>query len=460
MSQRPSPSQVAEPGGREPPERRGVRTFAWIWLGQVVSLFGSSLTGFGVGVWVYQQTGSVTQFALLGLFAVLPITLLSPLAGALVDRWDRRRTLIASDSVAALGTLFILTMSLAGRLEVWHLYLANLVAALAGAFQYPAFTATTTLLIPKRHLARASGLQQVGAAAGTVFAPLAGGLLLARFGLEVLVSIDLATFAVAMAVLAVVRIPRPPVSAAGREGSGSLWREAAYGWSYIRKRPGLVALLALFAVFNFGSGIVQVLVTPLVLSFATAAVLGQVLTFGAVGPLLGSALMGVWGGPRRKVTGILVFLGLAGSILLLGSLEPSAPLVAAAVFGFLFCLPVVTASSQAIWQVKVDPDVQGRVFAIRRMIAATAMPVAFAIGGPLADYVFEPLMAPGGALAGTVGRLIGVGPGRGIGLMIALMGVMILASLAVAARNPRLRRLEDEIPDAVGDQPAPVSPPG
>ncbi len=429
-------------------EGRGVATFGVMLAGQAVSMFGSAMTGFALGVWVYQTTGSVTQFALISMFVMLPATLLSPLAGALVDRWDRRATLIASALVASLGAGLVLAVVSLAQLAVWQVYAANLLGSLAAAFQLPAWSATTTLLVPRRHLARASGLQQAAASVGTVLAPLFGGVLLSTVGLKAILITDLVTFGVAVVSLLMVHVPRPPASAAGQRGRGTLLAEAAVGWHYIREHPGLLALLLTFAVFNFSSGVVQVLVTPLVLSFASATVLGKVLTVGALGPLVGGALMGAWGGPRRRIHGILGALMLAGSVLLLGGLEPNAPLVAMAIFAYLVCFPVMVGCSQAIWQSKVEPDLQGRVFAVRRMIAVGAMPLAFALTGPLADHVFEPLLAPGGALVGTVGRLIGVGPGRGIGLMIVLMGLVVLATSVVAWRYPRLRAVEDEVPDA------------
>lgn len=431
-------------------EGRRLTIFGVILTGQVVSLFGSALSGFAVGVWVYQKTGSVTQFGLISLFVVLPGTLLSPLAGALVDRWDRRWTLILSDAVAALGTVVILAMVSLDRLAVWHVYVASLLSSTAGAFQFPASGAVTTVLVPKRHLARASGIQQTAAGIGTILAPLLGGVLLATVGLRVILVADLVSFVFAVVALLAVRIPRPAESAVGAAArGGSILRQAQFGWLYIRQRPGLLALLLVFAVLNFGTGVVQVLITPLVLSFGSVEVLGKVLTVGSAGSLVGGALISAWGGPRRKVHGIFASLLVAGLVLLLGGLEPNAPLVSGAVFVYLLAFPVTVACSQAIWQVKVEPDIQGRVFAMRRMIAVSAMPVAFAVTGPLADHVFEPLMAPGGALAGTVGRVLGVGAGRGVGLMIMLMGLLILATVVVAWRNRRLRDLETEIPDAV-----------
>lgn len=436
----------------------GMRTFLVVWLGQVVSLLGSGLTGFALGVRVYQETGSVTRFALIAFFTVLPGLLISPLAGALVDRWDRRLTLIFSDCLAAASTLGLLLLVWGGgmgRLEMWHVYGLMAVGSVANAFQWPAFTAATTLLVPKRHLGRASGLSQMGVALAQIVAPFAGGLLVTSIGLRGVLALDLASFGFALLTLLAVRF-REPRRAPRKEGERrSLWAETGFGWHYLRQRPGLFLLLVVFAGTNFSLGLLQALLTPLLLSFASEATLGSVLSIAGLGMLAGTVVMSVWGGPRRRIRGILAGLLAQGVILLSGGLQPSVPLIASAAFGFLFVLPILLGCSQAIWQSKVPPELQGRVFAVRRMVAQSSLPVAYLVAGPLADRVFEPMLAPGGALAGTVGAVIGVGEGRGIGFLFMVQGALVIAGLAAAFANPRLRGVEDELPDVIGDEPGP-----
>jgi MFS transporter, DHA3 family, macrolide efflux protein len=432
--------------------RSGMATFTTIWFGQLVSLLGSGLTGFGLGVWLYERTGSVTLFALNTLCYVLPQTLFSPFAGALVDRWDRRRAMILSDAGAGLSTLFLAVLLYTGRLEIWHVYVATAVNALFATFQWPAYSAATTLLVPRRHLGRASGMTQAAEAISQLVTPALAGLLLVVIGLKGIMLIDFATFAFAALTLLVVRIPRPETSAEGAESKGSLLREAAFGWKYIRARPGLLGLLLFFATINFLGGMTNPLLIPMVLQLTTPDVLGYLASIVGVGMLLGTLLMGVWGGPRRRVLGVLGFELIAGALTVLLGLRPSLPLITAAAFGMMFCMPIVNGSSQALWQSKVAPDLQGRVFAVRRMIAMAASPLAYIIVGPLADGVFEPLMAADGYLAGSLGQIMGTGPGRGSALLISLMGVVSVAAAVVAYLNPRIRRVEDELPDAVPDE--------
>lgn len=427
----------------------GLRTFLTIWAGQVVSVLGTYLSGFALGVWVYQQTGSASKFALIALVTTLPGMLLAPIAGALADRWDRRTAMIVSDLGAGCATLVLAALLWAGRLDLWHIYVLLSISSIFATLQWPAFTAATTLLVPREHLGRASGLTQAGNGFAEILAPALAGTLVGTIGLYGVVMIDVATFLVAVGTLLVVRVPRPAASAEGGAERRHLLREAAMGWTYIRLRRGLLALLVLLAATNFSMGLMQVLVTPMVLAFTSAAVLGRVLSVAGLGMLAGSVLMSAWGGPKRRVEGILGLLFLQGISLVAGGLRPNVVSITAAGFVFFLAMPVLLGTSQALWQSKVPADLQGRVFAMRRMVAWSTVPLAFVIAGPLADRVFEPLLAPDGPLAATVGPWLGVGKGRGIGLLLVVLGFLVMLTVAVAARSPRLRRLEEEIPDAL-----------
>ncbi len=294
------------------PAARALHVFYLVSLGEFVSLLGSSLTSFGLGVWAYQNSRSATQFALISLCAVLPGILLAPLAGALVDRWDRRLVMLAADLGAGLTTLAIAGLLLAGRLEVWHIYITAALSAVCGAFQMPAAAASVTLLVPKEKLAQASGLMQLGQAIAQIVAPaLAGGLLLV-VGLPGILLIDFVTFLAAVGVLAGVRFPALQRSAEAAAHNGSVIRETIYGWRYILARPGLVAMLALVAATNFSLAVVSALFTPLMLTLTTPDRLGQEMTVGGLGMLAGGVALSVWGGPKRRIHGVLGFIGPGG----------------------------------------------------------------------------------------------------------------------------------------------------
>lgn len=437
----------------------GMRIFTLIWLGQFVSMIGTALGSFSLGLWLYQTTGSVTQYALMAATGGITALFMSPIAGVLADRWDRRRILILTEIGPLLTTLAMAFLLYTGRMQPGFVYPLIFLMVTFVSFQVPALTASISMLVPREQLARASGMIQSAAATSAIIGPLGAGILVSRIGAAGVILIDSFTFLFAAAMLLLVRIPTPPrrTDTARR----SFFRDAFYGWGYLRERAGLFAMLKLYALTNFCMGIVQVMLAPLILSFATPAQLGSVSSAGAAGALLGGIALSVWGGPRLKIWGIFTCLVAQACLLFLGGLGPSVPLIALAAFAFMATGPFVNGCNQAIWQSKVDLDVQGRVFAIGRMIASSTPPVAALLAGPLADRVFNPLMMPGGALASTfVGQWLGVGPGRGIGLLFIVLGALVLLIVSVSFLNPRLRRVESEVPDAVPAFPSSGTPEG
>ncbi|MBR8835862.1 MAG: MFS transporter [Stigonema ocellatum SAG 48.90 = DSM 106950] len=422
--------------------------FIVICFGQFVSLIGSGLTRFALGIWVYQSSGKVTQFALISLFGMLPGILISPLAGALVDRWDRRSCMLVADAGAGLSTLLIALLLFAEKLQVWHIYFAVAVSSTFSAFQWPAYSATTTLLVPKQHLGRASGIVQMAEAVSRLISPILAGALVVTIRLQGVIFIDCVTFLFAIATLMLVKFPRPKITVEDNVGKGSLLHEVTYGWRYITARPGLFGLLTFFAVSNFFIGVVTVLVTPLVLSFASAAVLGIVLSIGGSGMLVGGLVMSAWGGPKNRIDGVFGFTLLGGLCMVLAGLMPSVPVFFVVTFIYFFGVPIINGCDQAIWQSKVAPAVQGRVFALRRMLAWASLPLAYLIAGPLADEVFEPLLAVGGSLAGSIGQIIGVGRGHGIALLFIVMGMLNMLVATGGYLYQPLRLLEKQLPDA------------
>ncbi len=428
---------------------KGMRTFTIIWAGQLVSLLGSGLTSFALGVWIYQTTGSVILFAISLLVWILPNIAFSPLAGVVTDRFDRRLVMIFSDTGAGLSSLFVAIMLMTSHLEVWHVYLAMFFNAAFNAFQWPAYSAAISLLVPKQHLGRASGMTQASEAISGLITPALAGALFVSKGLGAILVIDVATYLVALGTLSAVRFPQTEPSLDSLVERQSFWNEALYGWRYIRARAGLFGLLIVFASLNFIMSATYPLLTPMLLDMTSPDVLGYVSSAAGAGGLAGTLLLSAWGGPKQRVLGIFAAEVLAGLFSMMLGLSSIIPLVAAANFAMMLVLPVSSACSQANWQTKVAADVQGRVFAIRRMIAFSIMPLAYALSGPLAEKVFEPAMLPGGALAPIFGPLLGTGPGRGIGLMFVIGGVLYMAVSSLILLLPRIRRLEIELPDAI-----------
>ena len=422
----------------------GGRVFGVVWFGQLVSNLGSAMTSFGLAIWVYQETGSATQLALIVLASRLPMLLVSPFVGALVDRWDRRWAMILADTGAALGTFAAMMLLVTGNLETWHLYVTLAFSGIFQAFQFPAYSAATTLMVPKEQYARASGLVQLAGSIGRIVAPAIAAVVVVWSGLTVLFVADFLTFLFAVGTLLLVRFPQAERSVRRGTGVRGLLLEAWEGLQFVLDRRALFILMLSFVVVNFGFAFQGVLLIPLLLNLTTAAVAGLIVSIGAGAVVLGSLALTVWGGPKDRIAGVYVPIMAMGVGLILMGISPAIMLVIAGLVLMMGTHPTAGGSSQAIWQSKVPENLQGRVFAIRQVSAMAASPIAFLLAGTLADRFFEPLMADGG---GLLGDLLGSGPGRGIGVMFVLAGVLVVTTAAVAWTNPRIKNLETEIPD-------------
>ena len=428
---------------------QGMTTFILVAIGQIVSVTGSALTGFALGAWVYQETRSTTLFSLILLFTVLPSLMFAPLAGALIDRWDRRRVMIVADSGAALCTGLLILLIGTGWLEIWHIYLIMGFNSIFRALQVPAYTASVSLLVPKDQLGRANGIMQLETTSSYLLSPILAGWLLDQVGIVGVMWIDLATFVFAVSIVLAVRIPRPTAVKKDPTRKGTLWEDMALGWQFISARAGFLSLMVLFGLGNYANLMTDTLMPPMLLELSSPTVLGSVLSTGGLGMLVGTFLMTAWGGPKKRIYGVLVFKTLAGLAIMAIGLFQSLPLIALASFFYFLPFPLVNGSDQAIWQRKVPPEVQGRVFSIRRMLARSMIPLAYLTAGPLSDHVFKPLLRVDGPRAFSLGQFFGVGPSRGIGLLIFLMGLFIVVLTVGTALNPRVRNLEDELPDAI-----------
>ena len=431
-----------------PQPAHGMRAFFTIWTGQLVSLIGSQLTGFAMGVWVYQQTRSVLLLALVQVAQQAPYVLLSPIAGVLADRWNRRTAMIVSDFGAGLAVLAAGALYLTHHLQIWMVIPINLWMASFNTLMWPSVTASVTLLVPKKHYGRANGFVQLGEALPQIAGPALAGALYVAIHLGNMALIDFATYAFSVLLLLLfVRIPNPERTSQGQAAKGSFWKEMRFGWDYITARKGLLALLLFFLATNFLSGVMSPLLVPLILDNWDASTLGYISTLMGVGMLGGTLVMSAWGGGKRKIFTLLGAAALIGLFLSAVGLRAYLPLLIVCGIGVMFFSPFTNACSQAIWQAKVAPDVQGRVFAVRRAIAWSFGIIAPLLAAPLADYIFKPGMATGGILAPILGPIFGYGASRGIGVLISLVGLLTTVVAIVAWFTPLVRRVELDLPD-------------
>lgn len=430
----------------------GMFGFIIVWLGQIVSVLASNMTGFGLSLWMYKQTESATAMGLMQVAFITPFLILSPFAGVMVDRYNRKLMMMVSDLAAVVGTTFVLVMYATGQLQFWHLYIAAVLNGLGNTFQWPAYSAAISTMIPKEQYGRANGLMSLIDAGPGILAPMLAGVILALpnvDGMTWILALDVTTFFVAIGALLIVHIPQPVKTEEGQRESGNIWKEAAYGFKYIFQRPSLLGLQLVFFVGNLFAGIQWTLFAPMILARTdqNSIVFGSVQTAGAVGGVIGGLVMSAWGGAKKRVHGVLlghILIGIAGMFLGIGL---GLPVWIPAIVAVNLFVPWINASNQSIWQAKVAPDLQGRVFSARRLIAWFANPLTPVIGGTLADFVMEPAMRTSSGLSHAFSWLVGSGPGAGMGLL------MVFANLGVALVGvtgyfiPAIYRAETLLPD-------------
>ncbi|HNS03749.1 MAG TPA: MFS transporter [Anaerolineae bacterium] len=434
----------------------GMTAFIVVWLGQIASVLASSMSQFGLTIWMFEETGSALAMGMMQVAFITPFLLLSPIAGVMVDRYNRKLMMMVSDfaAIVATGSVFILLAL--GRLEVWQLYVAAALNGIGNTFQWPAYSAAITTMVPKEQYSRANGLMSLMEAGPGVLAPLLAGALLPLIGLAGILSIDVVTFFFAIGALLVVVVPQPVRTAAGQEAQGGLLHEAVYGFKYIFKRPSLLGLQMIFFFGNLFFGIAFTLLAPMVLAStgSNSVVFGAVQSAGAIGGVLGGVIMSTWSGFKRRVNGVLLGWIISSVGLMLVGAGQGLTIWLPAIFLTSLVSPLVNTSNQAIWQSKVAPDVQGRVFSARRLIAWFTNPISPIIAGAMADFVFEPAMSTDTALAAAFGPLVGAGPGAGMGLIMVLCGFLGLLVPVIAYFIPAIRNAETILPDH--DQPAPA----
>jgi MFS transporter, DHA3 family, macrolide efflux protein len=401
----------------------GVATFLILWVGQAFSSIGSRLSEFALGVWVYQQTHSTTQFSLVYLSIFLPEMIVAPVSGGFIDCGDRRQVMIVSTFGAGLSTLAIAVLCGLGKLEVWGICGILIFRSIFTTFSLRSYATLPSLLVPPQYLSRASGMVQLSRATAEIMAPMLSGALLMAIQIQGIIWVDTASFMIAIVTLLIVQLPRfqdNPVIAKSRD---SIWQDIQTGWQHIVHHRELFRLMLFFLLPQFTLGILWVLFPPLVLSFASSLQLGMVMSIGGLGWLLGSLYMSVCGGPKSKLLGVWIGVLGQGLFLLLGGLQPSVNLAAIGILGYLFAYPIAMSCYQTLWQSAIHPELQGRVFGVRYLLEQLPLAIALMVAGPLADQLFEPAMARNGWLAGSIGALIGVGTGRGIGLAFLLLGI-------------------------------------
>ncbi len=406
---------------------KGMQAFSFIWFGQLISQVGTIMVGLALSIWAWQETTQATSLALISFFLLAPSIFLSPVAGVFVDRWNRKLTLILSDLGAGLASIIVLILLTTNTLEIWHLYALSFWKGIFHSFQFPAFSVVISLLVNEKDYARASGMLSLVQSGANVVAPLLSGILLSSVGLKGVLVIDIASFVMAIFLLLLVAIPKPESPKTDSSALHSFWQELGFGFSYIFNKRKLIFLLILNSCIALVGAVGMVLIAPMILARTgnDEILLGGILSSMGAGGVVGGLLLSVWGGPDRKIVGVLggLFLMSSTGYVLLG-VGQTAYVWLVGAFNVTLFLPFLLGSNQAIWQVEVPVAVQGKVFSARQFISQAITPLVFITAAPLADRFFETAMRRNSPWRDFWMPIVGSGTGSGIAVIFVLTGLM------------------------------------
>ncbi|OGN98920.1 MAG: MFS transporter, partial [Chloroflexi bacterium RBG_13_50_21] len=365
--------------------------FFTIWTGQAISLLGSQLVSFAVIWWLTQTTRSATVLATASLVGLLPQVILGPFTGTLVDRWSRRLTMIVADSLIALATILLAVLFAIGHVQIWQVYALLFIRSVCGGFHWPAMQASTTLMVPKEHLARIQGLNQMLQGGMSIASAPIGALLLVLLPMEGILAIDVFTAMLAVIPLFFFQVPQPERRDLQPEANGksTFWQDFRAGFRYVWDWPGLMLIGVMATVINFlltpAFSLLPILVTK---HFNGQAIqLATLESFSGIGFIVGGLILSAWGGFKRRILTSLVGLEAMGlGCLVMGLLPPSAFAIAVGTMLFLGIIsPIVNGPLLAAVQAAVAPEMQGRVFTIIQTMASGMSPIGLIIAGPIAD---------------------------------------------------------------------------
>ncbi len=415
--------------------------FMIIWSGELVSAVGTGISAFGIGIFVYKLTGRASATSLAALLAFLPALLLSVPAGVLADRFDRRLIMILGDGLSALGLLFIYACLNLGHIRLWQIYLGLGISSVFASLIEPAYKATVSDLLSEENYARASGLVQAAGSAKFLISPVIAGFLLTRTDLRLLLLIDMATFFLTILTTMTVRKGLPVKE---RPHQAGMREEIKEGWAALSAQRGIMVLLFLGSAITFFLGFIQTLSTPMVIVFSDSASLGLIETIAASGMLVSSLAIGIF--PlKRNYAPILAFsLFLTGLFMVLFGLRENLFLIGLGGFLFFATLPFANTCLDFLLRTNIENSLQGRAWGIIGLISQFGYVLSFALAGPLADYLFTPLLLPEGPLAPSIGRILGTGPGRGTGLLIVISGLLLSLTALVLSRMKSINALEGD----------------
>lgn len=423
---------------------RELRSFLILWMTQSLSALGSAMTSYALVVWSYQQAGSALTTSLLAICSYAPYVLLSIFAGALSDRWNKKLTMLISDSFAAVCTLTVLLLLAAGKLEIWHLYLLNALNGLMNTVQQPASDVAISLLAPPKHYQKVSGMRSFSNSLVTILTPVLATALLSFTSIQVVILFDLITFVVASVAL-LWFVPIPQGSKESNAEPEPVLQAARSGLRYLRDNRGILNLILFLAVINFTASIFNAALPAMVLSRAIdgKVALGWVNTVTGLAMMAGSLMVTMLPAPKSRVrvicNSLLFSMGTENFILAFGRSTPVWCL--GAILGWIF-IPVMGANLDVLFRSKIPIEMQGRVYSARNTLQFFTIPLGYFCGGFMVDHVFEPFMAAQGPDSVWV-TLFGMGKGSGAAMLFLVIGVFGALSCLPFRASRAIWRLEE-----------------
>ena len=399
---------------------QSLKPYLLLWSTQSLSALGSAMTGYALILWLYRQSGSALETAMLAICSYAPYVLVSIFAGALSDRWNKKRTMLVCDLLAAVGTVVVLVLLKNGQLAPWHMYVLNAINGLMNTVQQPASDVAATLLVPKKYYQKTSGLRSFSSSLNTILHPVIASALFGFFGMEAVIAVDLATFAIAFVTL-LFFIPIPEISA-GDNPQEKLLAAVKSGLSWLRANQLILNLILFLAFINLVASAYNAALPAMLLSRENGGetVLGLVNAVTGGASLVGGVITTLLPPPKNRVRAICgaLMLSMSTENFLLAFGRTPWVWCAGAVLGWLL-IPLMNANMDVIFRTAIPVDMQGRVYACRNTLQFFTIPLGYFLGGLLVDRVFEPLLASDGLLA----FLFGLGKGSGAAALFFVLGL-------------------------------------
>ena len=419
---------------------RQMRTYLLLWSTQLISGLGSAMTAYALVIWSYTQSGSALGTAALMICSYAPYVLCSIFAGALSDRWDKKKTMLVCDALAALSTLAVLLLLKSGALRIWHLYIVGALSGLMNTFQQPASEVATSVLLKKEYYQKVGGLRYLSNSLNSILTPIVTTAVMSFWGIGTVIAIDLISFGFAFLVLLFIPIPKTEAE----KKQETVLQSAAEGIRWLKRNPGIFHLMLFLAAINLVASMFNAALPPMVLSKASETALGTVNSVTGLAMLAGSLLASLLPAPRSRVKAVWYCLMLSMCTENLFLALGNGPLVwcVGAVLGWI-ALPWMSANLEALNRLNIPTQIQGRVFAARNSFQFFTIPVGYFLGGALVDRVFEPLMAlqsPDSLLI----RLFGSGKGSGAAFLFAILWLLGIAVCLLFRSDKHIRDLEGQ----------------